>query len=324
MNTAVTAFYYFTISLLISVLFVVDCAGHYLVYYVAARSSWLSPFSERGNLILLFTLGWSLALFGLLIDQDLLQRLSALLSVLIMHMKQVLFNKTSWLVVVSAALFVFFGRHMYSNDTVASLLAAAGRQLWGIAVGMFPVFIALATAFVFYQVFSFVGRLLQSQAVTVETAYREWSAGSAILMSLVVILAIGSLRIKLGSGDYQGIWRGMVKDYAVYSLIIVFFVNGLARWANCADAFPAKTRWAFFGVAVVVSILCALGALILDHLFVFALERGTVAKHLHEWQRDRIIDFIHMRDYGVLVPMCVIQLLYVFYKLIGLAKAVPQ
>ena len=324
MNTIVTVTYYFAVSLLIATLFTVDCAGHYLIYCAPKASSWMSPFSDRGNLLLLFVLAWSLALFGLLIDYDLLQRLSRLVAAVIPHIRAVLLNRVSWIVMVSATLFVFFGRHVYSNDTLVRLLTGAGKQLWGVAVGMYPVLIALVTAFLFYRVFRLVERLLGGQGVAVKTAYREWSAGSAVLASLVVIVAIGSLGIKRGSGEYQGVWRGMIKDYTIYSCIIVFFINGLTRWTSCAEAFPPRARWVFFGLAVVVSILCALGGLILDHRFACALEQGSVAKHLEEWQRDRIIDFIHVRDYCVVVPMCVIQLLYVFYRLMDVMTDVGQ
>jgi hypothetical protein len=315
MNTAIIVGYYFAVSLLIAILFVTDCAGHYFIYSAQSTASWFSPFIQRGNLILLFLLGWSLALFGLLVDESLLLRLNKMLSIAMKHLTTDI--KISMLVLVGATFFVFLIGHIYSNETLNNLLVKAGHEFVAVIKHILPLVVSLVSAYIFYQVFVLLGRFLQmqNQGVSIETAYREWSAGSAILMSLILLLAIGSLRIKLGSGDYQGIWRGMIKDYSIYFLIIVIFVNGLTRWVSCAPSMTSQIRWNIFFVAVVVSILCALGALILDHLFVLALEQGTVAKHLEEWQRDRMINFIHFRDYGVLVPMCVIQLLYVFYRL---------
>lgn len=318
MNTAITISYYVIVSLLIALVFVADCAGHYLIFNGGDHASWFTPITQRGNLVLLFLLGWSTALFGLLIDDQSVSRFSQWLLSVVKVVGKNLLDWRSYLVAISAALLIFFGRYLYSTEPLRGLVSQAVKQLRGIWDGLVPVLILFVAVVIVYGGLILLGRLLDKGGISVTVAYREWSAGSAILVGLVVLLAIGSLKIKIGSGDYPGIWRGMIKDYAIYVIILVFFVNGLTRWVACAQAVAPANRWMFFWVAVGVSILCALAALFLDHLYALGLEQGTVAKQLTESQRNRLIDFIHLRDYGILVPLCIVQLLYVFYRMMRL------
>lgn len=123
-------------------------------------------------------------------------------------------------------------------------------------------------------------------------------------------------------------WEGFVKDTVIYSIIAIFLVSGLYRWTR-SDAFGRLSysdRWVSFVVFVVVSLILALPALVLDFLAVRDLDiQNTPISNLYtqKWQRDTIAGHVALRDFALLVPLVFAVHLWVMSRIL-MSEKIPE
>jgi len=316
MGHVMLRFHYVLMAAFIAVFLVFDLAGHYAIY--SKRNSFadiLHVVKERGNLVILAPLFFVLALLALVIDSETAVVLSRTFAGLARSVWTVLTNWRSLTATVLALVFVFCASNMFRMVSLGTLVHEFVEDLWFFVKGQLPVLVVLIVTVVGYFAFALLGRILFHPSSSRE-AFIEWNAGTTIILAIVATAGFCRVHIARSVDIEADKWMDILKDYVVYFLIIVVYIAGLTKWANSEGAQSAHAG-VYLALALLGAVVCAVALVLLDFAHIATLNVSTEPTAM---ARRRIIKvFIHARDVGLLVPMCVLQAVFLIWR-VGVSK----
>lgn len=211
------------------------------------------------------------------------------------------------------------------GDAVSGWLSALGETTKHLLI-IAGVALSVAAATV---VLRWALKFLKSE--TYREAYVAWlTAFPAFLLNWVLYFLL--YEVSLGrSGEVAHLdlfWEGFAKDSVIYSVIGLFLIGGLYRWtqSQAIQRLTYNDRWVSLVVFVIVSLVLAMPALVLDMLAYGDLNvAGSTIYEAYpgEWRRDIVGGHILFRDFILLVPLVFAIHLWVMSRIL-LAQKMPD
>jgi hypothetical protein len=317
MKEFIIQFHSILMAFLITLLLVVDCAGHFSIYSNRRSiADILTVFAERGNLLLLAGLIFSLSLLAMTIDYASVSAIGNKFQELSRAGLAIITDRRSLLFSLLGVLLFFVVRNVFRAAPLGEIAADLIRSCWHVVRNAAPGLVLLVIAFVGYHAFHLLGNALL-QTETPRQVYVEWNVSTACFAVILAVVAYCRVRIAGASGIAaveSTYWLDILKDYVVYFVIITGFVGGLTRWAR-SDAVASRHAWGLLGLFLTIAALYALSALVLDSLHINTLNRAAEMEPLR--QRAAVIKtFIHVRNFMILLPLCSVQAVYLIGRVI--------
>jgi hypothetical protein len=301
---------------LITMLLVLDLAGHYAIYNKRQTfADIIHVVVERGNLLLLLPFFFFLALLALVIDYNTALSISQKFLTFARSIKEILLDWRSLIVIISALLFLFFVKNMFRMIPLSEVFSQFCHYMFHFLKDqlrtLLPVIALLVATVLGYLVFSLLGKVLLQTSLPREV-FIEWNVGTTILFVLVATAGFCRFHIAHAADIDADKWMDILKDYSVYFLLGVVYVGGLTKWANSEGA-RSPNADVYLVVALLGCLLCAIALVFLDFMHISTLK---VSKD----PRYQIIKvFIYLRDVAVLVPLCLAQAVFLVWR-VAVAK----
>jgi hypothetical protein len=265
--------------------------------------------------VVFFLIEWLLVLWAFKLEERDVPRIRTQLARLFRKYRKELLSGVSGAVM----LYLFFkALFLIDKPSVFDLIWLWLKELFEEAVQVLP---GLALIFFLYGLYRLVSRLLRGKN-RVYVEFRQWTLSLIpILFGLFIYIVLYRFLIftKISEDEMTfEVWKGLIKDSLIYTLVALVLVQGLYRYRLCCGEFrhPYAKWWGYAGMAGVTAILVAL-ALAGDLVFLDQLHKQASPEYPNSQFRPIIQWHVVIRDWLIMLPLVFTMFLWLAGEMIG-------